>query len=103
MDNDSYGQNLMDLMGETEHIEIFQTKAVQDFINYKWEKYGKKVHYISACNHIIYVISFLIYTNEKYLERSDEHQNHSYIPLTVMLLCNLYGMFYDMTQLFKQG
>jgi hypothetical protein len=25
-----------------------------------------------------------------------------YLPLSVMLMCNLYGMLYDMTQMYKQ-
>jgi hypothetical protein len=59
----------MQVMGSTSQTEIFKTKAVKEFVNYKWEHYGKKVHYLSASFHFVYVVSFFIYLNECYLKR----------------------------------
>ena len=51
----------MDLFGETEQIEVFQTKVVQDLIRFKWTSYGRKVHQLAAIVHLTYVITFLNY------------------------------------------
>ena len=93
---DIYESNLMESMGSTTQTEIFQTKAVKEFINYKWNHYGKKVHYISATFHFLYVVSFLLYLNLKYLIRDSEDAHH-YKTLITMLICNMYGMTYDLT------
>ena len=92
----------MDLIGDTDQIEILQTKAVKDLITFKWENFGKKVHYLSAVVHITYVIFYLIYLNNRYLNRSNDYE---FEPknLFVMLFCNSFFMMYDMRQLLRQG
>ena len=65
-------ESLMDLIGDTDQIEILQTKAVQDLISFKWENFGKKFHYLAAFVHIIYVAFYLIYLNSRYLNRVPE-------------------------------
>lgn len=57
------------------------------------------MHYLGAFIHTIYLLTFVIYTNEIYLHRRYE----SRVPLLwVMLACIIYPMFYDTMQLIKQ-
>ena len=63
-------ESLMDLIGDTDQIEILETKAVKDLIAFKWEKFGRKFHYLAATVHTYYVLFYLIYLNSKYLNRN---------------------------------
>lgn len=53
--------SLMEACGETEELEIFECKVVNDLIEFKWNQYAGKFHYIGAAFHTLYVIIFNLY------------------------------------------
>ena len=61
MDKLDFDGNLMDLFGDTDQIDMFQTQVVQDLIEFKWERYGRIIHKSAASVHIVYVVTFLLY------------------------------------------
>lgn len=91
---------LMDLLGDSEEIDIFSTKVVIDFFDFNWDTYAKHLHYLGATIHMFYVSMFCIYINEIYNERNYENRH---ILCWLMLICLMYPMTYDMLQLKKQG
>ena len=95
------GLSLMDLLGDTNQIDILKTKAVQDIINFKWNAYGKKIHYLSAIMHMIYVTMFLLFLNYHYLLRNSSGNKN--LVMLFMLICNTYSFVYDTRQLIRQG
>ena len=56
-------ESLMNALGETNELEIFQCKLVRDLILFKWERYAGKFHYIGMINHTCYVFIFALYVN----------------------------------------
>jgi hypothetical protein len=99
MDKDNFDGNLMDLFGETNQIEVFQTKVVQDLIQFKWFSYGKMVHQIAALVHMTYVMTFLFYLDKMYLKRIE---GIHLLPIIIMVICNSFAFLYDSRQLIKQ-
>jgi hypothetical protein len=86
--------------GENE-LEIFESQAIQDLIDYKWNKYAYFLHYLGAGMHLFYIISLTRYIYTTYLTgiygQSDE--NFSKILLGI---CIVYPFCYDSIQLYKQ-
>jgi hypothetical protein len=44
----------MKACGETNELEIFETKVLTELIDFKWKNYGKIVHYTSFAIHFVY-------------------------------------------------
>jgi hypothetical protein len=58
---------LMEIISETDELDIFRTKVLHDLVEFKWNAYGKSVHYFGAFLHIGYIITFFIYVNQVYI------------------------------------
>jgi len=86
----------MELLGETEMTEIFNSEVVISLIDYKWNKYAKYIHYIMAFIHSIYIIAFFSHVDNIYIHRyADDHDESKYTSLFIMLFCHLFATFYD--------
>jgi len=59
--------DFMEIIGDTEQTEIFQTKGIKSLIEFKWTKYASKVHYMSAFIHFIYVLMFFFHVQHIYI------------------------------------
>lgn len=91
---------LLENLGESDELDMFDCKIVKDYYNFMWNSWGKYVHYLGAVIHSVYFLMFVIYVNATYLHRDYEAR----VPLCwMMLICIIYPMFYDTLQLFKQG
>lgn len=42
-------------------LSVFYTDTIQDFIEYKWIKYGKRAYFKGFLMHTGYIVSFLFY------------------------------------------
>ena len=65
--------NLMSLAEETEEMEIFDTPAIVDIIEYRWDFYACRFHMFGLFMNTIYIISFILYVKEGYLEAASDH------------------------------
>ena len=83
----------MDVLSNTEELEVFATKVVVDVIDFSWDSFGKHLHYLGACLHLTYVILFWNYVNEVFLHRDYENR---LALLRVLGLCLLYPMVYEL-------
>ena len=61
---------MMEVLSETEELDIFRTKVVYDLVEFKWNAYAKYIHYLGASLHLAYNIVFFIYVNTVYNERT---------------------------------
>ena len=91
---------LLELMSETEELDIFNSKVVQDFFEFQWNSYAKSLHYFGAFIHLMYLIFFSVYSNLIFIHRNFESRP---ILCWAMLITLIYPMTYDMLQLKKQG
>jgi len=58
---DESNDSLMEAVGETDELDIFECKVLRDFIEFKWYMYAGKFHYIGAVIHSIYLLTFNFY------------------------------------------
>jgi len=65
--------NLMSLCEETEELDIFKTKAIQDIIHYRWDTYAKNLHLMGLFFTTTYITSVILYVIEGYIEPNGEH------------------------------
>ena len=100
-DGECVGINdLLDCLGSTNELEIFDTKIVRDFYEFEWINFAMHIHYLGALLHFIYMITFVVYVNEVYLYRDFTNR----VPmLYIMLVIKMYPMYYDTLQLINQG
>jgi hypothetical protein len=56
-------EQMMSLMGDSEEVEIFSTLSVKTLVDYKWNKYGKKMQLKSSIIHFVYVAIYFYYIN----------------------------------------
>jgi hypothetical protein len=64
--------SLMNAFGDVEELEIFDNKVVKDLIEFKWNQYAGKFHYIGATIHVIYVLIFNYYVSS-FLQEVDNN------------------------------
>lgn len=60
-------KSLMDCLGKTPELQIFETKVVSDLLDYKWNGTSGLVHKIGAATHVCYLIVFSFFVNEMYV------------------------------------
>jgi hypothetical protein len=51
----------MSLCGETEELPIFETDAMQQVIQFKWDKYGRNHHLLGCVMHLFYTFILIVY------------------------------------------
>ena len=71
---------------------------------FKWEKYGNKIHGVSTVIFIVYLVTYFIYVNMKYNMHSYEGEPDKYKPICyVMFICNTWAFVYDLRQFIMAG
>ena len=83
---------LMDTIGNTEELSIFESKTLITYIEFKWDSYAAKIHRIGAVLHLIYLIAFSCLVNVIYVYKSLEHRE---LLFSVMILSLLYPTVYE--------
>lgn len=59
--------DLMGLLNKTEELTIFDTKSVQELIEFKWDSYALSHHLVGCFLHFFYLIILMIYINIIYI------------------------------------
>ena len=85
--------HLMHILGLSEERELFDSKTLIQYIEYKWDVYGKRHYLIGCAAHILYVLIYIVFINVTYL------YDHELVPhnevTCVLLLFLLYPLIYD--------
>lgn len=89
----------MELCRNTEELQIFQTEAMRDIIDFKWKMYGRRHHFLGMAMHMFYTLMITIYVHEAYM-REPQHQSIYTILLAIGII---YPAYYDFLQLYKVG
>lgn len=83
--SEEYG-TLMDTIGNTDELSIFESKTLITYIEFKWDSYAAKIHRIGAVLHLIYLISFSILVNVIYIYKSLEYRPALFISMVFSLM-----------------
>ena len=90
----------MDLIAESDEIELFDSQQIIDVISFKWECYGRDHHIFGSLMHFLYVLLFVLYVNFVYLHK--EGGNHVIYTL-ILAVGIIYPWIYDLIQLIGDG
>jgi len=52
---------LIDAISGSNDLDIFSTDIIMDLVDFKWERFGKKVHKFGFANHVIDIMISSIY------------------------------------------
>lgn len=66
--------NLMSLAEETDEMTIFDTPAICDIIEYRWDTYANSFHLKGLFMNVLYIIAFILYVKEGYIHADGEGQ-----------------------------
>lgn len=97
---DEEEDTLISSLCDTEDLEMFECKALDDLLQYKWIMYAFKLHLFGLITHLAYVLVFSYYVLSSFVYRVHDHDR---TLAAIMIACLLYPLAYDMTQLKKQG
>lgn len=85
--------------GEIE-LEIFDSEAIIDLVEFKWNYYGYFVHYLGASMHIFFILSLTIYIYTTYLTGTYGEADADTAKF-LLVICIIYPFVYDTFQLYK--
>ena len=96
--------SLMNALGETNELKILSSKVVRDVLEFRWNKYAYKFHYIGLFIHVIYLVVFNIYVSY-FMQLPKLKSGESGVVRTLLLwklnivmgICLIYPMIYDFT------
>jgi hypothetical protein len=60
--------NLMGLLNNTDELDVFGTKSVQELIAFKWDSYALTHHLVGCFFHFFYLAILIIYINIIYIK-----------------------------------
>ena len=89
----------MNLGGETDELEIFETESLQQVIQFKWDTYGRKHHLFGCMMHMFYTFILITYVKNAYLIENENQMIYA-ILIAVGIL---YPALYDFTQMIRAG
>ena len=103
--------SIMDLVTHTDEFDIFLSRAVQDYINFKWNTFGRNWHLIGCTAHFIYIAILIYYNSSVYIynvigyksdperpEGGGEFNRDVVVTYAILLGIGIcYAFLYDMT------
>jgi len=97
------GINLMGICNESDELEIYETQAIQQLIQFKWDTYAYNHHIIGVTFHGFHMLSLIVYINISYIlnyNQDPKFQRWFVIPILVSLI---YPSYYEFKQVFRDG
>jgi hypothetical protein len=103
---------IMDAIANSEELSIFKSDLIKDMIDYKWQAFAFRQHMIGAIFHIVYVCMLMIYIVHTFLpdvapgldsEGNRVNPDPNMTLCYVLLGCLVYPLYYDGSQVLKQG
>jgi hypothetical protein len=90
----------MEILSETEEYDIFNTDAMQNYIEFKWNRVGRNHHAFGAMLHVIYLGYLCYYINDVYIKagfqgRFDKDPFARNYESLLFILAVLYPLCYE--------
>ena len=64
--------DILNVLAGCDYLETFDSEALQEYLNYKWDEYGYRTHYLSAFMHFFCIITVALYINNIYCRYDDK-------------------------------
>ena len=60
--------SIMNMICDSSELDLFNCDVVQDLINFKWQRFGKKWHMIGCFFNVFFIFILMIYINIVYIK-----------------------------------
>lgn len=60
--------SIMKLCTESNEFEIFNSPTINDYIQFKWQTFGKRFHSVGSAAHLMYVVVLIMYNSSVYIQ-----------------------------------
>jgi hypothetical protein len=88
--------SLIEALTVSHKLDIFETGPVRDLIDFRFDKFAKKVHAVGMIIHLIYFVILTCYIKASYLgDQFDQFKSQNL--LIGIALCLIYPLYYDGT------
>ena len=95
------GVSIMDLCIATandDELGVFDVEHLIDYIDFKWVKFARPVHFLGFMAHLFYISVLTLYTKGIYI---DNNTAHSELYNTMIFFGIGYPAFYDFNQMYR--
>lgn len=92
----------MQLLNESDELEIFATETITQLLDFKWEEYALTFHKIGCLMQIFYVIMMFVYINSIYINTSGTASEKQLYTI-LLALGILYPTLYHITKMCRDG
>lgn len=82
-------------------IGVFNSSAIKNLVNYKWNHYAKYFHFVGFAQHCIYMTSIFAFIISTYMDGDRYGTFDGYGYQLAMGLSIVYPYIYDTVQLIK--
>merc|ERR1712159_786067 len=93
------GSFLMEKFSESEELDVFATKGLNDNVDFKWEEFGKGFHMIGCVMHFGYMGLLFLYIYNIYVMNNLDNSTVFQISLCVGLAYPACYEFYQIKRL----
>jgi hypothetical protein len=83
-------------------MSLFESQAIKDVIEYKWETYAHHQHYFGFAMHIFYIATITLYIINTFLIGQYGQATNSWFTYA-MVVGIIYPFCYDTLQFYEQG
>lgn len=100
----SVGQELFEALSKSEEMELFENKAIQKVIQYKWPLVREFIIKRLFVPYIIFMVVYLVYMNWIYYERNNpDFYYYNYGAIGLLFICVYYFISLEFKQLRNEG
>lgn len=92
--------SFMELIVDSDQLDIFESNNVQDLIKYKWNKFAQRFHIKGFIFHFMYLVIMSIFVDQIYVKNNLEYKKVYCVLLGVGIL---YPTWYVMFKIYKLG
>lgn len=85
-------KSLMNMCQNSEELELFESQAIQDVIDFKWNTFAYKIHMVGCFFHFWYMTILIIYINAIYIKNVSANDK---IFQILLIFGIIYPMWYD--------
>jgi hypothetical protein len=92
----------MGLLNGTDELDIFDTIAVQELIEFKWDSYALTHHLVGCFFHFFYLAILIIYINLIYIKDTGTPEE-KVVYVSLLAIGTIYPQCYNIGRIIKKG
>lgn len=90
---------------ESDELELFNSEAIKNILDFKWQEYARGFHLIGCTMHFGYMFLLFFYISQVYVNNSTNDYDFNLKLILDLILCGglVYPMLYEVYQIKRYG